>query len=74
MVSFTKWKDKRCVYLLRNFHDPEIDVKITRSERNGEAVEINCPEPIKDYNDNMNFVDKFDQLKGSYAIDRKSKK
>lgn len=37
-------------------------------------VEITCPLAVKDYNQNMNFVDKFDQLKGSYAIDRKSKK
>lgn len=26
MVSYMKWKDKRCVYLLTNFHDPKINV------------------------------------------------
>lgn len=74
MVSYMKWKDKRSVFILTNFHDPRNKVHVTRTEKTGEKVEVPCPLALKDYNENMNFVDKFDQLKGSYAIDRKSKK
>lgn len=33
---------------------------------------INCPKVLQDYNNNMNCVDKFDQNKKSYQIDRKA--
>ena len=66
-----KWKYKRSVYLLTNFHDPKNTVHVTRTEKTGEKTEVPCPLALKDYNENMNFVDKFDQLKGTYAIDRK---
>ncbi|KAL0830520.1 hypothetical protein ABMA28_002681 [Loxostege sticticalis] len=73
-VSLLKWKDKRSVFILSNYHDPKHVGKVNRRERDGTSVEVSCPEAVRDYNANMNFVDKFDQLKGSYAVDRKSHK
>lgn len=73
-VSVLKWKDKRSVFILSNYHDPRNVGNVTRRERDGSTAEISCPEAIKDYNANMNFVDKFDQLKSCYSIDRKSHK
>ncbi|KAF9409727.1 hypothetical protein HW555_011017 [Spodoptera exigua] len=73
-VSILKWRDKRSVFILSNYHDPKNVGKVTRRERNGETVEISCPEAVIDYNSHMNFVDKFDQLKSCYDIDRKSHK
>ncbi|KAJ8877124.1 hypothetical protein PR048_021577 [Dryococelus australis] len=37
-------------------------------------VKMPCPNALDDYNSNMNCIDKFDQMKGTYEIDRKSKK
>ncbi|KAL4147919.1 hypothetical protein QTP88_002246 [Uroleucon formosanum] len=35
---------------------------------------VRCPIVLQDYNSNMNCVDKFDQNKKTYQIDRKSQK
>lgn len=73
-LSAFKWKDKRCVHILSNYHDPECCTEVNRRERNGTIVKIPCPKALTDYNANMNGVDKFDQLLASYKIDRQSNK
>ncbi|CAG4947572.1 unnamed protein product [Parnassius apollo] len=73
-VTVMKWKDKRVVHLLSNYHDSRNVSTVIRKERNGDSNQIACPELVKDYNANMNFVDKFAQLKSCYAIERKSRK
>ena len=73
-LSMMKWKDKRCVHLLYNFYDPCETTDVKRKEKDGTETRILCPTYLFDYNANMNCVDKFDQLKGSYEIDRKAKK
>ncbi|XP_063924603.1 piggyBac transposable element-derived protein 4-like [Zophobas morio] len=72
-LAAIKWKDKRSVHILSNFHDPENISEVGRQEKNGNITQVPCPEAVIDYNRNMNFVDKFDQL-SSYKIDRRSKK
>lgn len=69
-----KWKDKKCVHLLSNFHDPNSLTDVERRQKDGTVKSVKCPSAIQDYNQNMNCVDKLDQLKGSYEIDRKSHK
>lgn len=69
-----KWKDKRTVHLLSNFHDPADEVEVDRKNKDGTVSKVPCPAALQDYNRNMNFVDKFDQLKGQYQVDRKSRK
>lgn len=69
-----KWRDKRTVHLLSNFHDPADEVQVNRKEKDGAITKVNCPAALQEYNKNMNFVDKFDQLKGQYEVDRKSRK
>ncbi|CAG4971155.1 unnamed protein product [Parnassius apollo] len=73
-VTVMKWKDKRVVHLLSNYHDLRNVSTFIRKERNSDSNQIACPEVVKDYNANMNLVDKFDQLKSCYAIERKSRK
>ncbi|XP_046987055.1 piggyBac transposable element-derived protein 4-like [Schistocerca americana] len=72
-ILYLKWKDKRAVHLLSNFHSPEVTT-VTRRERDGSRIELPCPQAVMDYNAHMNNVDKFDQLKKSYEISRRSKK
>jgi hypothetical protein len=69
-----KWKDKRCVSILTSHPDAVDAIEIERKEKDGTKKKINCPKAISTYNKNMGFVDKFDQLKSLYEVDRKSKK
>jgi len=73
-ISIVKWKDKRIVTLLSNFHDPQNVTQIQRKSKDGSATMVKCPKVLQDYNNNMNCVDKFGQNKKSYQIDRKSHK
>lgn len=73
-VSIVKWKDKRIVNLLSNFHDPKNVTQVKRRAKDGTQSMVPCPLVLHDYNNNMNCVDKFDQNKKSYQIDRKSQK
>ncbi|GBP39142.1 hypothetical protein EVAR_27102_1 [Eumeta japonica] len=67
-VSLLKWKGKRSVFILSNYHDPKNVGKVKRRERDRTSTEVPCPQAVIDYNANMNFVDKFDQLKGRKAV------
>lgn len=73
-ISIVKWKDKRSVALLSNFHDPKNTDLVPRTAKDGTVTMIPCPKVLNDYNQNMNCVDKLDQNKKSCKIDRKSKK
>lgn len=73
-ISIFKWKDKRSVALLSNFHDPKKTDLVPRTSKDGTVTMIPCPKVLNDYNQNMNCVDKLDQNKKSCQIDRKSKK
>ncbi|KAL4104361.1 hypothetical protein QTP88_019662 [Uroleucon formosanum] len=73
-TSIIKWKDKRMVSLLSNFHDPMDTENVQRRAKDGTVSTIPCPKVLKDYNQNMNCVDKLDQNKKSCQIDRKSHK
>ncbi|GBP34858.1 hypothetical protein EVAR_95963_1 [Eumeta japonica] len=72
-VNLLKWKDKRSVFILSNYHDPKNVGKVKRRERDGISTEVSCPQAVIDYNANMNFVDKFDQCKGSYELQSSSR-
>lgn len=69
-----KWRDKRSVHLLSNFHDPNDFTEVPRKDKTGVIENVPCPVLLTDYNKNMNFVDKFDQNLNVYKVDRKSKK
>jgi hypothetical protein len=73
-LAAIKWKDKRSVHMISNYHDPEIVTEVKRKEKNGSTTQVPCPSAVVDYNRNMNYVDKYDQLLSSYKIDRRSKK
>ena len=47
---------------------------VQRKKRDGTVVEIESPPCVQDNNINMGSVDKFDQLRQSYAIDRISRR
>lgn len=73
-ISLVKWKDKRSVHLISNYHNPMETATVKRRNKCGEKEDIPCPLVLVDYNQNMNCVDKLDQLKSTYELDRKSHK
>ncbi|XP_043283530.1 piggyBac transposable element-derived protein 4-like [Venturia canescens] len=73
-LVWLKWMDKKAVYFLSNFHDPLEMVTVKRKEKDGSSTSIRCSKIVRDYNQHMGYVDNADQLKSTYARDRKSKK
>jgi hypothetical protein len=68
-----KWKDTKCVLLASNYHGSEVTT-VKRTDRTGRKTDVPCPAIIKCYNDNMGGVDKADQLRTLYAVNRKANK
>ncbi|XP_050301506.1 piggyBac transposable element-derived protein 5-like [Anthonomus grandis grandis] len=73
-ISLIKRKDKEAVHILTNHHDPTVKSSVQRKQKDGSKIPVPCPMAPVDYKSNMNFVDRFDQKKSSYELDRKSKK
>ena len=73
-ITGTVWKDTKDVSFLSNVHSSTGQDNVSRKKQDGSAVVITAPPVVKDYNNNMGAIDKNDQLKKTYAIDRKSKK
>ncbi|KAJ8937885.1 hypothetical protein NQ314_011668 [Rhamnusium bicolor] len=65
-VYTVKWKDKRCVHLISNYHQPNEVTKFNRKTKIGVIQEIPCPTILSDYNANINSVGKLDPLKSYY--------
>ena len=57
-----------CYSYSSSYHDPSAVVEVGRKEKDGEILKIKYPVAIHDYNLNMNFVDKFDQLKKTMKL------
>jgi hypothetical protein len=73
-LSVYKWKDNSSVHLLSNFSNPDDSTEVSRKQKNGTRIQVSRPQALVDYNSNMNYVDKFDQLLSSCKINRRSKK
>lgn len=73
-LRWVKWKDNRTVQFLSNFHDPRCVGFVNRRQNDGTVKSINCPMMVHDYNKNMGYVDKADQLRSTYSINRKARK
>nr|CAH7747061.1 unnamed protein product [Callosobruchus chinensis] len=65
-ITYIKWKDKRVVHLLLNYSNPRSNTTVNRKQKDGTTIPIPCPLALVDYNKNMNFVDRFDQMKSCY--------
>lgn len=62
-VSIIKWKDKKIVNLLSNFHNSKNVTQVKRKAKDGTLSTIPCPFVLQDHNTNMNCVDKFGKKK-----------
>lgn len=70
----TAWHDKRTVTLLSTNADPLDMTEVARKQKDGSVVNVRCPRVLKSYTQNMNGVDRADQLRSTYGICRKAAK
>ncbi|XP_046681368.1 piggyBac transposable element-derived protein 4-like [Homalodisca vitripennis] len=69
-----KWMYKKPVIFASNYHDPNEKSSVKRKLKNGTKVDVPSTTLVSDYNKHMGYVDKADQLKKCYQIDRRSRK
>ena len=68
------WNDKRLVYLLSNHTNIDATVSFDQPRSDGTEVTIIKPKVVHEYNLHRGKVDTVDQLRGNYAMGRKSMK
>jgi hypothetical protein len=68
------WHDRQVVYLLSNHTDIDATVSFDQARSDGTDVTIIKPKVVHDYNLHRGKVDTVDQLRGNYALGRKSMK
>lgn len=75
-IGVTKWKDrgKKCVSTASTIHNPSTTTTISRKNKRGEKIPVNCPQMISCYNKYMGGVDSFDQFMSFYNINQKSRR
>lgn len=73
-ISVIKWMDTKDVYVATTAFDPKKVQVIHRKQKDGSKKPMLCPLTIVEYTKNMGGVDRFDHLRSSYSIGRKSKK
>ena len=66
------WHDKRTVLILST--DPTALCSVDRHLKSGAAIQVPCPESLKNYTLYMNGVDHHDQLRSAYGIKKKTLK
>ena len=73
-VIATVWKDNKHIYLMSNAYPPSSDEKVKRKQKDGTVITIQAPPMLAGYNKYMGGVDKSDQMKSYYGLNRKSKR
>lgn len=73
-IVAVRWKDKKGINFLSNYHNPNTMTTVQRRQPDGSLKVVSCPTLVRDYNNQMGCVDKADQLKSTYEINRRSKK
>ena len=73
-LVITVWQDTKAVRCASTNFLPDNPKVITRKQRDGSSLNINCPQSIDTYNAKMGGVDHNDQLRGYYNIKIKSRR
>ena len=70
----TAWKDKKVVNFLSTQSNPVGNETVPRKQRDGTIIQVPSTPVVRSYNKNMGGIDLSDQLRGYYAVGRKSRK
>ena len=73
-LVMTVWQDTKAICCASTNSDPNTTQTITRKQKDGSVLNVNCPESIVSYNAKIGGVDRNDQLRGYYSIKLKSRK
>ncbi|CAG4958809.1 unnamed protein product [Colias eurytheme] len=74
-VAFVMWQDTKLVTLLTTAFHPKINKTFCdRTQKDGSKKAIQCPLTILQYTERMGGVDRFDQLRSTYEVGRRSKR
>lgn len=73
-VGFVQWMDSKKVNVLSTAFNPKSVTTVSRKQKNGKAILINCPSSVAQYTKRMGGVDRFDQKQAIYTIGRRSKR
>jgi hypothetical protein len=73
-LSCLAWKDKRLVYFLTNHIGVDIMVSFDQQRGDDTTITVTKPKVVHEYNLHRGGVDTVDQLRGNYAMGRKSMK
>ena len=73
-LVMTVWQDTKAICCPSTNSHPNTIQTITRKQKDGSVLNVNCPESIVSYNAKMVGVDRNDQLRGYYSIKLKSRK
>jgi hypothetical protein len=73
-LSCLAWNDKRLVYFLTNHMGVDIMVSFDQQRGDDTTITVTKPKVVHEYNLHRGGVDTVDQLRGNYAMARKSMK
>ena len=72
------WQEKKgrkpVRILASNYNPQEPHTSVKRKQHDGSSKDVPCPRPVKSYNENMNTVDRSDQMRTAYPTTRTSKR
>lgn len=72
-IVAARWMDSKEVIALSNCHQP-VNTTVKRKQKDGNKIDVNCPEIIAMYNEIMGGVDLSDQKVSVYDLNRKALK
>lgn len=73
-LSACIWKDKKVVSFVSTYDQTHHIDNVSRRNKDGTQVPVQCPPVVVAYNNTMNGVDRSDQIRTSYPTYRKTKR
>ncbi|CAH2094173.1 unnamed protein product [Euphydryas editha] len=74
-VAFVLWQDTKLISFLTTAFHPKLDKTFCdRKQKDGTKMAFQCPLTVVQYTERMGGVDRFDHLRCSYDVSRRSKK
>ncbi|XP_045452948.1 piggyBac transposable element-derived protein 4-like [Melitaea cinxia] len=74
-VAFVAWQDNKIISFLTTAFHPKLDKTFCdRKQKDGTKKAFQCPLAVLQYTERMGGVDRFDHLRSTYEVSRRSKK
>ena len=73
-IAVSLWLDNKAVVVVSSNCDPSATTQVSRRQRDGSAMSVDCPLSVSLYNKFMGGVDLNDQLRGYYNVRLKGRK